>query len=200
VVVIVLLVVHLTKTGSNGSASGTTTPSTGSTVAAAPSRYVLTQAAKAGQFPLNSTATKTAEQSLKSSAATVASQIKTAKAGTPGKEVVAIYDLTSVTDPSANDFKAAQVVGFNGTFNPAAVIKHEQTELISTRLVPAGPHGGEMICGYNRSTGSDASECVWATTSTFGEVTFTEGGTPVKYLGASDIALIIRDAVEQPAS
>jgi hypothetical protein len=41
---------------------------------------------------------------------------------------------------------------------------------------------------------------VWATTSTFGEVTFTEGGTPVKYLGASDIALIIRDAVEQPAS
>ena len=67
-------------------------------------------------------------------------------------------------------------------------------------MVNAGPHGGEMMCGYNRSTGSDASECVWVTTSTFGQVEFIEGSTPVKYPGASDIALTVRDAVEVPAS
>ena len=48
-----------------------------------------------------------------------------------------------------------------------------------------------MMCGYDRSTGSDASECLWVTTSTFGQVEFIEGETPVKYLGASEIAQTI---------
>ena len=91
-------------------------------------------------------------------------------------------------------------VGYEGTFTPSAVIKYEQTQLVSTRMVNPGPHGGEMICGYNRSTGSDASECVWVTNSTFGQVEFIVGSTPAKYQGASDIALTIRQAVEVPAS
>ena len=111
-----------------------------------------------------------------------------------------MYDLGSVTTPGASDFKAATFVGYEGTFNPAAVIKYEQTQLVSTRMVNAGPHGGEMMCGYNRATGSDASECVWVTTSTFGQVEFIEGSTPVKYQGASNIALTVRNAVEVPAS
>ena len=57
-----------------------------------------------------------------------------------------------------------------------------------------------MMCGYNRSTGSDASECVWVTNSTFGQVEFIEGTAPVRYLGASSVALTIRDAVEVSAS
>jgi hypothetical protein len=65
---------------------------------------------------------------------------------------------------------------------------------------PTGSHGGEMMCGYSRSTGSDTSECVWVTDSTFGQVKFIEGSTLVKYLGASNVALIIRNAVEVPAS
>ena len=47
------------------------------------------------------------------------------------------------------------VVAYDGTFNPDAVIKLEQAKLVSSRAVPAGPHGGKMLCGYNTSTGSD---------------------------------------------
>ncbi len=111
-----------------------------------------------------------------------------------------MYDLSSVTNPSASDFKAIDFVGYDGTFNPAAVIKYEKTQLISTRMVNAGPHGGQMMCGYSRSNGSDASSCFWVTKSTFGQVDFVEGETPVKYQGASNIALTIRQAVEVPAS
>jgi hypothetical protein len=114
--------------------------------------------------------------------------------------VVAVYNLGSVTSPQSQDFKAAVFVGYEGTFTPAAVIRYEQTQLVSTRMVNAGPHGGEMMCGYNHSTGSDASECVWVTNSTFGQVEFIEGTTPVKYKGASNVALTVRDAVEAPVS
>ena len=57
-----------------------------------------------------------------------------------------------------------------------------------------------MMCGYSRSNGSDVSSCFWVTRSTFGMVDFVVGGTPVKYKGASNIALTVRDAVEVPAS
>ena len=67
-------------------------------------------------------------------------------------------------------------------------------------MVNAGPHGGQMMCGYDRSTGSDASECLWVTNTTFGQVEFIKGSTPIKYQGAANIALTIRDAVEVPVS
>jgi len=66
-------------------------------------------------------------------------------------------------------------------------------------MVKAGTHGGEMVCGYNTSGGSDASECVWVTKTTFGEVEFLNGQEPVKYPGAADLALQVRNAVEVPA-
>jgi hypothetical protein len=111
-----------------------------------------------------------------------------------------MYNLGSVTTPGSSGFKAAAFVGYDGTFNPAKVIAYEKTQLVSTRMVNAGQHGGAMMCGYNRSTGSDVSECLWVTNSTFGQVEFIEGSRPVKYQGASSIALIIRDAVEVPAT
>jgi hypothetical protein len=202
VVVIVLLVVHLTKTGNNNAAGGaTTSPSATATAAAGPtSQYEFTEAAKAGSYPLNSAASRSLAQLVKSTAASVGQQIKAKGAGDPGKDVVAVYDLTSVSDPSASDFKAVDFVGFDGTFKPAEIIKYEQAQLVSTRMVPAGPHGGEMMCGYSRATGSDASECLWVTNTTFGQVEFTVGQTPIKYPGASSIALAVREAVEVPAS
>ena len=200
VVVIVLLVVHLTKTGSNSAATGGSTP--GPTAAAGPAaqKYVFKAVPKAGSFTLNSAATRTFSALAKNQAAPIAAQIRAKGAGKPGKDVIAIYNLGSVTSPQSSDFKAAAFFGFDGTFNPAAVIKYEKSQLVSTRMVNAGPHGGQMMCGYDRSTGSDASECLWVTNTTFGQVEFVVGQTPVKYKGASDIALIIRDAVEIPAS
>jgi hypothetical protein len=137
---------------------------------------------------------------MKAGLASLGSVLKARGGGHTSKDVVAVYNLGSVTDPSASDFKAVEFFGYDGTFNPPAVIKFEQTQLTSTRTVNAGPHGGQMMCGYSRSNGSDVSSCFWVTRSTFGMVDFVVGGTPVKYKGASNIALTVRDAVEVPAS
>jgi len=110
--------------------------------------------------------------------------------------VVAIYNLTSETSISSSAYKGIAFVGYDGTFNPEAVIKFERTQLTSSRVVSAGPHGGEMVCGYNTTGASEASECVWATKSTFGQVEFIADGIPVKYPGASKLALEVRGAVE----
>jgi hypothetical protein len=53
-----------------------------------------------------------------------------------------------------------------------------------------------MVCGYDTSGASQASECVWVTKTTFGQVHFLEGETAVKYSGASKLALEVRNAVE----
>ena len=203
VVVIVLLVVRLTKTDTNSPATGTSTPSTGTStpaVAAPAAKYQLTTPPKAGSYTLNSAATRTYAHKEEAVAAPDAAQIKAKGAGQPGKFVVAIYNLGTVTTVGSNGYQGAVFVGYDGTFNPAAVIRYEQTQLVSARMVNPGPHGGEMMCGYSHSTGSDTSECVWVTHSTFGRVHFIEGSTPVKYPGAADYTLIIRNAVEVPAT
>ena len=70
VVVIVLLVVHLTKTGTNSAATGGSTPGTSPTAAAGPaSKYVFTAAPKAGSFALNAAATKDFAKQAESAAA-----------------------------------------------------------------------------------------------------------------------------------
>jgi hypothetical protein len=53
-----------------------------------------------------------------------------------------------------------------------------------------------MMCGYNTSNNSVASECVWATTTTFGIVEYFRHGQPAKVTNASTLALKVRDAVE----
>jgi hypothetical protein len=125
-----------------------------------------------------------------------AAQIKAKGAGQPGASVAGIYTLGTVTTVSSSDFRGILFVGFNGTFDPASVIKVAQSELVSSRVVSAGPHGGDMVCGYNTSTGPDASECVWVTPTTLGEVQFLHAATPVKYPGAAALALDVRNAVE----
>ena len=47
-----------------------------------------------------------------------------------------------------------------------------QKHLKSSRVVNPGPHGGKMVCGYDISDGAASSECVWATTTTFGVVEY----------------------------
>lgn len=54
-----------------------------------------------------------------------------------------------------------------------------------------------MICGYaTTASGAQASECVWVTKDTFGQVQFIAGQTQVKYPGAAALALKVRDVVE----
>jgi hypothetical protein len=196
---IVFLVIHLTKTGTNSPASGSSTPSTGAAAGVPASQYAFVKTAKVNQYPLNPAATSLFAKSATRQSAPIVAGIKATGAGHVTKDVVAMYDLGPVTSTSSSDFKAIGFIGYDGTFNPAAVIKYERTQLRSTRMVNAGPHGGEMMCGYNTSSGTDASECVWVTPTTFGQVQFVVGQSLVKYGGAATLALEVRDAVEVPA-
>jgi hypothetical protein len=91
--------------------------------------------------------------------------------------------------------------GFDGTFNPDAVIRYMKTQLTSTRMVSAGPHGGQMMCGYYTSSiGKNASECLWVTPTTFGMVQFIVDQDAVKYYGTSALTLELRNAAEVKAS
>jgi hypothetical protein len=202
VVLIVFLVIHLTQSGTGtAGAAGSATPSTGATATAgADVKYSFTTPAKIGDFPLNSVATKAFATVAEEQATPVVNQIKARGAGHPGSSFFGMYDLGSSTNIASSSYKGVAFVGYDGTFNPAAVIKFEKTQLKSSRMVKAGPHGGEMMCGYNTSSGAEASECLWVTPHTFGQVEFIEDQVPVKYQGASAIALEIRDAVEVPAT
>ena len=198
VVLVVLLVLHLTKSGGKTNPGATSTPTarTTATASGAGSSFGLTQPAAVGSYPLNTAATKEFSTIAVNKAVPSAAQIKAQSAGQPGASVVGIYTIGSVTSVASSDFRGILFVGFNGTFNPAAVIKVAQSELVSSRVVSAGPHGGDMVCGYNTSTGSDASECVWVTPTTLGEVQFLHAAIPSKFAGADALALSVRNAVE----
>jgi len=200
VVVIVIVVVQLTKSGGNNAATGSSTPSTGTTAATGANGtngYVFTQAAEVGtSFPLNKTATKAFTPTLVNQSALIAGQIKARGYGKPGKVTVGVYDLTPVKSISSSSFKGIAFTGYDGTFNPKSVINLVRSTLVSSRVVNPGPHGGDMVCGYDTSGGSQASECVWVTKTTFGQVHFLEGQAAVKYSGAAKLALAVRNAVE----
>jgi hypothetical protein len=110
--------------------------------------------------------------------------------------VIGIYDMAPVTSLSAPGYKGLVFIGYDGTFNPEKVITFYRSKLASSRTVNAGPHGGTMVCGYDTSGGSKASECMWATRSTLGVVEFFVDGNPAKYNNASKLAVEVRDAVE----
>jgi hypothetical protein len=198
VILIVLLVLHLTKSGGKSPASGSSTPTARATATAggAGSRYALTQAATVGTYPLNTAATREFGTIAVNKATPSAAEIKAKGAGQPGASVVGIYTIGPVTSVASSDFRGILAVGYNGTFDPAAVIKIVRSELVSSSVVSAGPHGGDMVCGYTTSTGTDASECVWVTPTTLGEVQYLEAAYPVKYPGIATLALDVRNALE----
>ena len=198
VILIVMLVLHLTKSGGSSPPAGSSTPtaSTTATAGGAGSRYVLAQAAEVGTYPLNTAATKEFSTIAVTKAVPSAAQIRAKGVGQPGTSVVGIYTIGPVTSVSSSDFRGILFVGFNGTFDPAAVIKVAQSELVSSSVVSAGPHGGDMVCGYNTSAGSDASQCVWVTPTTLGEVQYLQAAYPVKYPGIAALSLQVRNAVE----
>ena len=200
VIVIVVAVIFLTKGGGkNTPNASSSTPGTGNTAAGGPAgtgAFVLTQAAKVGAFPLNKAATKAVASVAVKQTGPVSSALKAKKAGKPGKPVTAVYDTGSSSTFTASTYGGLVFIGYDGTYDPAAVIKIVRAHLKSSRVVAPGPHGGEMACGYNTTTGSDASECVFVTKTTFGVVEFIKDGEPGKQSGASALALKVREAVE----
>jgi hypothetical protein len=197
VAAIVFLVIHLTKGGSN-TASGTST--TGATPTAAGGQgYVLRQAAIVGKYPLNKTAVSQISGQITSVTSQITSKMVATKSGKPGKPVIGVYNTGRATSLASSSYKGLVFVGYNGTFNPTNLMNLVQKNLKSSRVVNAGPHGGKMVCGYNTSNNSMASECVWATPTTFGVVEYFRHGQPAKVTNASPLALKVRAAVEARA-
>jgi len=198
VIVIVFVVVQLTKSSPNKAAAGSSTPSTSTpaVAGAATNGYVITQAARVGSFPLNKTATREIASAAASVSSATAREFSAKGGGKLGKGTVAVYDLTGVKSFTSSAYRGIIFSGYDGTFNPTTLIKLVRSTLVSSRVVNAGPHGGDMVCGYDTSGGSDASQCVWVTKTTFGEVEFLKGQSTVKYPGASKLALEVRSAVE----
>jgi len=104
--------------------------------------------------------------------------------------------MTSETNVLASDYQGIAFVGYNGTFDPAAVAKLAQSNLTSPQVASAGPHGGEMVCGLDTSSGRDASECIFVTKTTLGSVEFIKAGYTAEYSGPATVALQVRNAVE----
>jgi hypothetical protein len=204
VVAIVFLVIHFAKSGGGTPAGGTpTTSATASTSAAATgpaASYAFKLASSVGSYPLNRAAVNDLATAAENQSAPIASSLQSKGIGRPTKNVVGIYNLGQVTSTASSAYKGIVFVGYDGTFNVANAIKVVRAHLVSSRMVYAGSHGGEMVCGYNTSTGTDTSECVWVTKSTLGMVQFISGTIPVKYPGAPALALQVRQAVEIPAS
>jgi len=197
VAAIVFLVMHVAKGGS-GTASGTSTPGA-TTTAAAGQGYVLRQAATVGKYPLNKAAASQISGQITSATSKITSKMAATQSGKPGKSVIGIYNTGSATSLASSSYKGLVFVGYNGTFNPTNLMNLVQKNLKSSRVVNAGPHGGKMVCGYNTSNNSVASECVWATKTTFGIVEYFRHGQPAKVTNASALALKVRAAVEARA-
>jgi len=193
VVAIVYLVVHVTKNSGGAAASGTSTPS--ATTPAGP-HYAFTLANHVGKYPLNKHAVSQASSDVKGQSAPITSKLTSSGAGKPTTSMVAVYNMGASSSLTSATYKGLVFVGYNGTFNPANVIKLVRSNLASAHVVKAGAHGGQMVCGYTTSNGPPASECVWATTTTMGVVEFYNHGQPAKVNSPGKLALKLRDAVE----
>ena len=200
VAAIVYLVIHLAKGGSS-TASGTSTPGATATATggAAGPAYVLRQAASVGKYPLNKTATGQISGAITTATSKITGKMASTGSGKPGKPVIGIYDQGPTTSLLSSSYKGLVFVGYDGTFNPTKLMNLIQKNLTSSRVVNPGPHGGKMMCGYNTTNNSVASECVWATTTTFGIVEYFNHGQPAKVSNASRLALKVRAAVEARA-
>jgi len=196
VAAIVFLVIHVAKSGS-GTASGTSTPGATTTAGAAAGQgFVLRQAASVGKYPLNKPGSTLIASGIKGATANVVKKMASVGAGKPGKAVVGVYDMGASSSFKSASYKGLIFVGYDGTFNPTKLMNLIRKNLKSSRVVNAGPHGGQMVCGYDTSSGSPVSECAWATTTTFGTVGFVNHGELAKITGAPRLALKVRDAVE----
>jgi len=192
VAAIVIFVVHMTKSGGSPAASATSTPSAASTGP----HYVFKLAGNVGKYPLNKQAVSQASIEVQAQSAPITSKLASAGAGKPTKSMVGVYDMGTSSSLASANYKGVVFVGYEGTFTPANVIKLVRSHLQSTRVVKAGTHGGQMVCGYTTSNGPTASECVWATTTSMGVVEFYNHGQPAKVSGPGKLALKVRDAVE----
>jgi hypothetical protein len=148
------------------------------------------------KYPLNKPGSTLIASGINGATANVVKKMASVGAGKPGKPVVGVYDMGKSNSFKSASYKGLMFVGYDGSFNPTKLMNLIRKNLKSSRVVNAGPHGGQMVCGYDTSSGSPVSECAWATTTTFGTVGFVNHGELAKVTGAPRLALKVRDTVE----
>ena len=143
VVAIVFLVVHLTKTGTNNAAGGSSTPGTtakagGQNTASKPT--VLIQAAKVGTFPLNKAVTGQVATAARAQSAPIVDAMKANRAGRPGRAVTGVYDLGTVSSLSSA-YKGIVVVGYDGV--PTSFARRDEDRAEPPGVPACGEAGPE---------------------------------------------------------
>jgi hypothetical protein len=149
---------------SAGSASASKSSSAGE-VAAAKGPWKLVVPVQAGGLPLDEGAVQSgAYDQFMPSISAVNKDLKSE--GRARSDVFGIYDLK----PAAPGHVAPVVIfsGYDGTFNPQAVIRTEsQGTGAKVTPVAVGPHGGSAVC-VSSGTGANAGgACIWATDTTY---------------------------------
>jgi hypothetical protein len=197
VLIIVFGVIYLTHKGGSTTPSARSTPTesagTGQTSGTGLASYAVAAPAQVGAFTeltQLSTATQATYTGEKQS---IFANLEKKGVGHATSVIAAYYK-----DGSSKRF---QFVGYNGTFTPATALKVEKTLLIDTHMATAGPHGGEMMCGYVDGA-TKGSACIWATTTDIGVVELqSSDGTPVVQSGFFKTVLKLRaDGLETPAA
>jgi hypothetical protein len=96
-------------------------------------------------------------------------------------------------------YRYVNVLAFNGTFNPTTAVHALATADENSDIpgnvfhsVPAGPHGGVMECAPSYT----AEECVWATSTTLGDITIDDTSNELTGDHTDTNAIRIRDALE----
>ena len=175
--------------------SGASKAGTGAGSATSAGAYVLSAPSTAAGYPIGSdphflaTATSTA--------ATIEQTAVNGGAGTvAGSPVSASYTLP--------DEQTIEFVGYQGTFNPTAVMANLKSYGSSETTYPAGPNGGDLACANTTATASTPSGgvCVWVTKSTMGFTEFfTQANGPEALNSAqakgADDTVRIRASVEK---
>jgi hypothetical protein len=203
VLIIVLGVVYLTNKNSptKSGATGNSTNSTGmSGTPATTTAYTLATPKKIQKMKLSTSGVTYEMQGAKLS--TAAKNFEKDGYGTPTKMIMGVYYLPgSSSFMEATAFRGFYFIGFTGKFNVSSIIRGEEKNLTDVTVEPASSHGGQMICGIGKSSGTaSGSVCIWATASTFVINQYETGGPSLaKYSNMYLTTVKIRNAIEVPA-
>jgi hypothetical protein len=92
-------------------------------------------------------------------------------AGHATSGVFAIYELKAAPPNQAPQLVI--LAGYNGTFDPSAVLAKAESHAKGTKVATAaaGPHGGSAFCGTSGAGASASGVCFWVTPTTYAVVT-----------------------------
>jgi hypothetical protein len=115
-------------------------------------------------------------------------------AGTVTSAFGVTYQGTSEAAQRATSFRSVSVVGFNGSFRPAAALGAVEEQGYTYTSLPPGPHGGTLACASE----GNSENCVWVTSTTLCQIMIIDVTGELIGTHTDANAVRIRDVVEVP--